>query len=145
MNAKNFQETFDQQKQRRKRLLDKVIQPRDENDHKLMKLTDKDIDQKETQSQKRIRTTYKTYKEAKSELKDHRKEMKANGEQDTSRIYVKSGRYYQWWDRLPTWMEQFQPVKEKPEDVYREIRKMLVLDLNSLNHVEFVALLERYK
>ena len=111
----------------------------------LLKMTDKEIDQKDTLSQKRIRTAFKSYKEVKSELKDHRRELKTNGEQDTSRIYLKNGRYYQWWDRLPTWMEQYQPIKERPEDVYREIRKMLVLDLNSLNHIDFVNLLERYK
>ena len=145
LKAKDLLEALEQQKLRRKMLLEKKVPPTDDNDKRLLALSEKNLIDMEATASKKERTAFKQYKEIKAELKDHRKEIKNNGEQDTSRIYMRNGRYYQWWDRLPSWMEKYQPSKERPEDVYREIRKMVVLDLPSLNHVDLVALLERYK
>ena len=88
---------------------------------------------------------YKVWKDAKKELREHKREMKSAKDEDTAKIWKKDGRYFQFWDRLPDWFSKFQDSKEDPNIVYRELRRILIIDFAEMNHTSVRKLLFRYK
>ena len=88
---------------------------------------------------------YKIWKDARKELRQQKKEIRSMKDEDTSRIWEKEGRYYQFWDRLPEYDQKYQDSKEDPNVVHRELRRVLIIDFEEMNHTTVRKLLTRYK
>ena len=88
---------------------------------------------------------YKVWKDARKELREQKREIKSMKDEDTAKIWEKDGRYFQFWDRLPDWFSKYQDGKEDPNVVYRELRRILIVDFTEMNHTTVCKLLYRYK
>ena len=121
------------------------VTPTNDRDKKLLTLNKekmvKDIKKLADQRKK----AYSSYNYGKKQLSDHLKLKSRDNKNEDGKIAKINGRYFQWWEGLPSYLRKYQPQKECPKEIYRRLREILIIDPNLAEHDLLTGLMDRYR
>ena len=126
-------------------LTKKKIAPSSARDKKLISLKKERIVKDIKKLSEHRKRAYSAYNYSKKQLNDHMKLKKRDSKSEDGKICKINGRYFQWWEGLPSYLRKYQPSKECAKELYRRIREFLVIDPTNLDHTVMVSLMDRYR
>ena len=122
-----------------------TILPSTDRDKKLITLNKEKIVRDVRKLAQQRKRAYSSYNFCKKQLNDHMKMKKKESKNEDGKIVKINGRFFQWWEGLPSYLRKYQPEKECAKDLYRRIREVLIIDPTLLEHKTMVQLMDRYR
>ena len=126
-------------------MLKNKVQPKSEKEKQLFSLGKEKLKKLVHKMALQRKKAYSSYNFSKKQLNDHMKLKHKENQVEDGKLAKINGRYFQWWEGLPSYLKKFQPAKECSKTLYRLIREALIIDPGLLEHDSMVALMDRYR